>query len=336
MKISSAVHYTLSACAAAAVLAGCSSVSQPPLSPSGATGSNLQSANGLQAFGQSGLPNRERSRSWMSPDTRGPLLYISDRGTNEVYAYSYKKKVLVGTLTGFNSPDGLCVDGSGNIFVTEFGAQDILEYAHGGTSPIATLSDAGEKPMGCSVDATTGNLAVTNFQNASRASGNVAVYQAASGTPTLYSDANIYNYLYCVYDTKSNLYIDGKTYNGLDAFAELPKNSATFTDLTLNATINYAEDIGWKNDELIVGNTYENNQIYWFKMKNGKGMQVGYPAALTHGYGILQFWIHGKVLIGALPSYPNVSFWNYPAGGLPIYDIGFGGSSEPVGVAVSP
>jgi hypothetical protein len=334
MKIASAIH-ALGVCGAAAILVGCGSVSQLPLGPSGTTGSNLQSVNGLRAFGKNGLPNRDRSRSWMSPDTKGPLLYVSDRGTDEVYAYSYKRKVLVGTLTGFDSPDGLCVDTAGDVFITEFGAQDILEYAHGGTTPIATLSDAGEKPMGCSIDPTTGNLAVTNFQNTSRVSGNVAVYVAASGTPTVYSDPSIYNYMYCVYDTKGNLYVDGKTYNGLDAFAELPINGSALTDITLGATINYAEDIGWANDELVVGNTYQNNQIFWFKMKKGHGTQVGYPAGLTHGYGILQFWIRGKVLIGALPFYPNVSFWNYPEGGLPIYDIGFNGSSEPVGVTVS-
>lgn len=337
MKISNAIHRTLGACAAVAVLAGCSGLSQSPLSLSESPGSNQQSLDGLQTFGMSGFVNRDRSRSWMSPDVKkGALIYISDRGTNEVYAYSYKKKVLLGTLTGFNSPDGLCVDKAGDVFITEYNNADIIEYAHGGTTPIATLSDPGEKPMGCSIDAKSGNLAVTNFQNSSRESGNVAIYQAASGTPTLYSDSNIYNYLYCAYDTKGDVYVDGKTYNGLDAFAELPKNSATFTDITLNATINYAEDIQWKSDELVVGNTYENNQIYWFKIKNGSGTEVGYPAALTHGYGVLQFWIYGKALIVALPAYPNVSFYNYPAGGSPIYDIGFPGSSAPVGVTISP
>jgi len=337
MRILSVIHYTLGVCAAAAVLAGCSSLSQSPLSPSGPPGPNPQSLGGLQTFDVSGLANRDRRRSWMSPNVRkGALIYISDRGTNEVYAYSYKTKVLVGTLTGFNNPDGLCVDNAGDVFITEYDAADIIEYAHGGTTPIATLSDAGEKPMGCSIDAKTGNLAVTNFQDTSHGSGNVAIYQAASGTPTIYADPSIYNYLYCVYDGKGNLYVDGKTYNGLDSFAELPRNSATFTDITLNATINYAEDIQWKHGELVVGNTYQNNQIYWFKIKNGIGTEVGYPAALTHGYGVLQFWIGGKVLIGALPAYPNVSFWNYPAGGLPIYDIAFGSGSYPVGVTVSP
>jgi len=335
MKISSTIHCTLSSCAAAAVLAGCSSGAQAPLNPSEPPGASQQALS-APTFGMRVLGNTDHGRSWMSPNAKGALIYISDRGTNDVYIYSYKSKALVGTLTGFNTPDGLCVDSMGDVFITEYTGADILEYPHGGSTPIATLSDPGEKPMGCSVDAATGNLAVTNFQNASRASGDVAIYQAASGTPTLYSDPNIYNYLYCVYDTKSNLYVDGKTYNGLDAFAELANNSAAFTDITLNPTISYAEDINWKSGKLVVGNTYENNQIYWFKIKKGVGNAVGYPAALTHGYGVQQFAIYGKVLIGALPSYPNVSFWNYPAGGLPIYDIGFGGSSEPVGVVVSP
>ena len=334
MKTSSTIHWTLSTFAAAAVLAGCSSAAQAPLNPSGPPGSNQQLVS-ARPFDMRAL-TRDRSGSWMSPNAKGALIYISDRGTNEVYTYSYKSRALVGTLTGFNTPAGLCTDSAGDVFVTEYTGADILEYAHGGTTRIATLSDTGEKPMGCSIDAATGNLAVTNFQNASRASGDVAIYQDASGTPTLYSDPNIYNYLYCVYDTKSNLYVDGKTYNGLDAFTELANNSATFTDITLNPTISYAEDIQWKSGKLVVGNTYENNQIYWFKIKKGVGNAVGYPAALTHGYGVQQFAIYGKVLIGALPSYPNVSFWNYPAGGLPLYDIGFGGNSEPVGVVVSP
>ena len=322
MKISSAIRGTLGACVAVALLAGCSGLSQSPVNPSG------------QTFGLTG----DHSGSWISPDAKkNSLFYISDRGTNEVYIYSYKKRVLVGTLTGFNSPDGLCVDKAGDVFVTEFAASDIIEYAHGGTTPIATLSDSGEKPMGCAIDPKTGNLAVTNFQNVSHQSGDVAIYQNASGTPTLYADANIYNYLYPVYDTKGNLYVDGKTYNGLDAFAELSKNSSTFADLTLNATINYAQDIQWDsgNGELVVGNTYQNNQIYFFKIKDGIGTQIGYPSSLTHGYGILEFWIYKKVLIGALPSYPNVSFWNFPAGGLPLYDIGFPSSSAPVGVTIS-
>ena len=102
-----------------------------------------------------------------------------------VLVLSFPKGDLVGTLTGFSVPSGECVDESGDVFVADGGADTIREYAHGGTTPIATLNDPGE-PYGCSVDPTTGNLAVTN------GSDSVAIYPSAQGTPTLYSDPSIY------------------------------------------------------------------------------------------------------------------------------------------------
>ena len=69
-------------------------------------------------------------------------------------------------LSDSNSPYGECVDKAGDVFVADFGGNTgtpaILEYAHGGTKPIATLSDPGYYPESCSIDPTTGNLAVTN------------------------------------------------------------------------------------------------------------------------------------------------------------------------------
>jgi hypothetical protein len=320
MKIPRAIRHASGAFAAAVFLAGCSGASQ---SLPGVSGPNQQNAFG----------------SWASPKAAkaSKLLYVSDNGTNEVYFYSYPKDVLMGTLTGFSDPQGLCVDKAGDVFVANHGAADIIEYAHGGTSPIATLNDPGEEPMGCSVDPTTGNLAVTSAQSLpSRGAGNVAIYPGATGTPTFYSDPNIYNYLYCAYDTKGNLYVDGKTYpSGYDAFGELPSGSSSFNPITLNATINYAIAIQWDHGALVVGNTYENNQIYRFKIKRGNGTEIGSPAALTHGYGVEQFTIDGKVIIGPVPAYPYVAFWNYPAGGLPLKDIGFPGGSAPVGTAIS-
>ena len=66
-------------------------------------------------------------------------------------------------LTGFATPYGECVDEKGDVFILNFDGESIVEYAHGGTAPIATLNDPGEKPSGCSVNPATGDLAVTNF-----------------------------------------------------------------------------------------------------------------------------------------------------------------------------
>src|SRR5580692_4951794 len=47
--------------------------------------------------------------SWMSPAAkRSKLLYVSSVLSNDVYAYAYSTQKLVGTLTGFKTPYGLC------------------------------------------------------------------------------------------------------------------------------------------------------------------------------------------------------------------------------------
>ena len=67
-----------------------------------------------------------------------PLLYSSNALTNEVdvYAVNGKSNTLLGQLTGFNEPYGRRSDASGNVYVTNLMGNNILEYAHGGTSPI--------------------------------------------------------------------------------------------------------------------------------------------------------------------------------------------------------
>jgi sugar lactone lactonase YvrE len=46
--------------------------------------------------------------------------------------------------------DGACSDSAGNVFVTNW--TQVLEYQHGGISPVATLSLPGNQAAGCSVD----------------------------------------------------------------------------------------------------------------------------------------------------------------------------------------
>ncbi len=65
----------------------------------------------------------------------------------------------------------------------------VYEYSHGGTQSIATLSDPGS-PYGCSVDPTTGNLAVANTTSSGYYGyyGYVAIFPDAEGTATTYND----------------------------------------------------------------------------------------------------------------------------------------------------
>ncbi len=78
----------------------------------------------------------------------GSLLYVSDTESGDVYVFNYPKGTPAGTITGLTDPGGECVDAKGNVFVTNTGGSNVLEYAHGGTAPIATLKDPGFFPIG--------------------------------------------------------------------------------------------------------------------------------------------------------------------------------------------
>src|SRR5580700_10082829 len=149
MKRLSLGRYALSMGAAAAILAGCGG-SQPPIGAPGAMPQTSTIAT-----------HADRSGSWMLPEAkREDLLYISD--VYGVHVFSYPKGTHVGDLTGVASPQGLCTDREGNVFVTDLTVGYVYKYAHGGTRPIKVLYDiyVDFGPIDCSVDHVTGNLAV--------------------------------------------------------------------------------------------------------------------------------------------------------------------------------
>ncbi len=129
----------------------------------------------------------------------------------------------------------MCTDDHGDVFMTEIvdSTGRIVEYAHGGTHPIATLTDPGY-PMGCSVDPTTGDLAVANFATSSQ-SGGLAIYKSATGNPTSFTDPSFHTYSFCGYDDQGNLFVDGIGPEPSNSFklAELAKRSSSLTTVTL-------------------------------------------------------------------------------------------------------
>jgi hypothetical protein len=185
---------------AAIVVADCSAGSQAPSDPSQAV-----PASGRAAVSRSFSPVASRpaswspsqiarGKSWMKPNLgRQALMYVSNsnNGTVSVYAYNGgQSPSLVGTLTGFEYPATVCSDKNGNVYIGDFDTWTIYEYAHGGTTPIKTLDNNLSDATGCSVDPTTGNLAVVNYSSGiGNKNGNVAIYTNATGEPTYYQDA---------------------------------------------------------------------------------------------------------------------------------------------------
>jgi DNA-binding beta-propeller fold protein YncE len=249
--------------------------------------------------------------------TKGSLLYVSDTATNDVYFYTYPRGKFVGALTGFDYPQGLCADSRGDVFIDDANAHEILEYAHGGQTPIATLLDGTRDPEGCSVDPTTGNLAVTD-----NGPGSVAIYRNARGKPKHYHEPNQYyhlsQYFFCGYDDAGNLFVDGVNYSSSPTFkfAELPKGGKRLVNLVLDQSIGWPGGVQWDGRYLAVGDA-NSGIVYQFRISKKHGTLEG-TTPLEGSSGVNQFWIAGPRIIGPNANGINVMLWKYPVGGSPI------------------
>ena len=180
---------------------------------------------------------------------------------------------------------------SRNVFVTDFGASRILEYAHGGTSPSIRLTTRDMPRKIARFHPTTGNLAVVNYLSRQRSRfgpGNVAIYPNAIGLPTYYSAPNVAIYFYCGYDNSGNLYVDGGG-RGYWGFAELLRGASSLTDLTLNQKFKLPGAIQWDGSHLVVGDQ-DAHAIYEFAINGSKGTKVG-TTPLVGSSHVAQFWI---------------------------------------------
>jgi hypothetical protein len=271
--------------------------------------------------------------SWMDPAAKtGALLYASDSAANDVKVYSYPHGKLVGTLTGFQTPQGMCVDKKGDVYITNSGLAQILEYAHGGTASIATVSDPGETPIGCAVSPADGDLAATNIYNASNTNGSLAVYRRARGTPKIYTDSQMIHDYFCGYDSAGNLFVDGTkpTSYGF-VFAELPKGGNSLKNVTLNQSIGGPGGVQWDGKYIAIADQ-EAPVIYQFTVTGSTGTKEG--ETQTQGSSdVVQFFIQGGTVVGPNATSGQVMYWAYPGGGTQKKIIS--GFEVPIGTAIS-
>ena len=306
---------TLWVSAAITLLSGCSA--PPGQSPTATT----QSWRDIERHAVNG--------SWMEPEAKkGTLLYVSFEG-EAVNVYSYSTDRLVGQLTGFGDVAGLCSDKDGNVFATDTFSSVVYEFAHGGTQPIATLYSGTNdfRPIGCAVDPTTNNLAVTTADNHA-----IFIFKNESGTPTLYSNPYAYGQ-FCTYDDAGNLFTRGTTSH----IAELPKGSSTFQNLKLTER-NLKDLVGfvWDGKYLSVNDNINNghrdtNVNYRIHVADQTATIVG-KTRLRGAKFVFQFTIYNQQLIGADEQASKVSFWKYPNIGTPVKAISV---AAPLGLAIS-
>jgi len=306
---------TAGLCAALALLAGCGQSQVGTVAP--AEQNPLQSslvrahAGSTQAF-----------------------LYVANIKNNSITAYSYPAGKLLKKFSSFAWPKGLCANSKGDVWVANEGANRATEYPPDSGKHISELFDPGTRPSGCSVDPTTGNLAVANIGHTSGTPiGKLTIYPDAKLPATEYSDPNFYRYYYCGYDDKGNLFVDGIRRDNRFQFAELPKGSSSLVDVTINESITAPGVVQWDGTDVAVGDS-STDVIYRVSVSGSSGTVVG-TTTLDGGTGNV-FFIDGSDVIGETISKTGTSFaiWKYPAGGkgtsLDLSDL-----ASPAGVVIS-
>jgi hypothetical protein len=264
----------------------------------------------------------------MNPKARTEdLLYVADPGDNIIRVFSLVRGRQVGQLSENNEPNGACVDAQGRVFFPEFQGGKVVEYAHGRKGPKAFLNGTAGAAFSCSIDPTSGNLAVTNFVGSGNTQGNVMIYQRARGAPLTYTDPNIYKYFFCGYDVRGNLFVDGQAQSPpVFKFAELAKGSSMFTDITLNRNINWPGQVQWDGQYMAIGDQ-TTTSIYRFLISGSAGTLQG-TTILTGASNVQDFWLHGPHVIASnefnvnSQGYTEALFYKYPAGGAPIKTVG--------------
>jgi hypothetical protein len=316
---------TLPACGASRSFDGSFGLSQNSAHIVTARGAVLDRSGGVSRMGAA--PGRSGGASWMDPEAKaGDLMYVSSYPDDAVYVYTYPALKKAGKLTYLSYPDGLCTDKKGNVFVVNNRpGKGIVEYAHGGKSPIGYLDDGAEYAVSCDVDPVTGNVAVSNYDSISYDPGSVAIYPKAQNNPTYYTDPNISVMLFCGYDNKGNLFVDGLTPAYENFFAELPKGKSKFTFIDVKggaSQFGYPGTIRWDGTHVVVGNqryqsigsSYYDSAI---EITTGAGGKIVKTIVLKGSTDVQGFAIDGKTLIGADVYLGLVAFYPYPGNGKP-------------------
>jgi hypothetical protein len=298
MNLLSSRRSALGACAAAIILVGCGG-SQPI--PEG------------QSSAFAGLKTQQVRPAHKSKSS--DLFYASTR-SRKVFVATYPQGKYVGTLhVSGGTTIGLCSDKNGNVFVpvqNSSGTATIYEFNHDGHK-INRLSDPGPA-MGCSVDPTTGNLAVANAKSG------VAVYANAQGDATLLTSSAAYS---CTYDDSGNLFVR-QSYNVV-GLGEYPTNG-NFQSISFKKPIGDGNDHGtniqWDGKYVAVTYVSSHGAITVYRVKvSGSSGTVASTITLEskkkhdRGYDAIS-WIQGKkIMMPISQDGKHLGMWGYPKGG---------------------
>jgi hypothetical protein len=253
--------------------------------------------------------------------TSGALIYASAANGHGIYAFSYPDGKLVRKIkspAGTIALQGLCTDTkTGNVFVTSLSkpvgsgsaAGYVYVYARNSPKIIKALSLSRERPFGCSVDPTSGTLAVSG-------TGSLETFTRGSYDVTQYYSYTIQNYYYCAYDNKGNLFVNGQGAGTQMYLAEVEAGSKDLQQITLNKYVSVSGmgQLQWDGTYVALENVTA-GAIYRLSV-SGSNAKVVQTVRLDGFNGWDLSAIDGtSVLVPTGLSGTAIGFWKYPDGG---------------------
>jgi hypothetical protein len=285
-------------------------------------------------------------------------LFVSDPSASVLEIFSLPNLVAKATIAGLSRPRGLCPDGNGNVWVANYGTQQMFKYSSTGTLT-ATLNDPSGFPFACSIDRGphhSHDLAAANIRNTS-GPGETEIWIDGVGIPLPSKD---YVPMPTVrgeaYDTHSNLFVDGQTNTGAFVLGELPAGSSTITGITVTGgTIHLPGMLQWDEHDhyLAVGDrrcdSPRSTCVYHMSISGSTGTITGKTKFKAFNGHVICDMAQGEIYDSAGVTYlaggddesacgyaaTSVNRWAFPAGGLPTSNNHSITLTHPFGTAVS-
>jgi hypothetical protein len=256
-------------------------------------------------------------------EAKQDLLYVSaSDGSPNLLVLTYPQGQLIGGTVLDGIPDGVCSDKNGNVYVTAVESTSIYEFAHGDTTPYRTLVQPDYFTSGCSVDATSGDLAVADFSLSGPPGkhGGVSIFSNATGTPKVYKTSKISWYEGCAYDGQGNLFVVGIHGRNLDGpkdrvvVAELPKGGNSLDVVTTPQQFYRSGKISWDGTFIVLSS--DSKPIVYRYRSSANGLLFKNSVSLDGGATAAPFWIQkNKIISGGYNGNYFVGIWRYPQGG---------------------
>jgi hypothetical protein len=208
------------------------------------------------------------------------------------------------------------------VFVVQGAYESVSEYSHRGKL-LQTLPTY-DVPQSCSIDPTTGNLAVPTVDYSC-----VYVYPGAQPPAQSVCNDEFVIVGLCAYDSQGNLFLDGAAGGGphhsyRPGLAELPKGSATFNNYLLSGSRFRDQDydsVNWDGTYVTLSNP-STHSIYRVQISHkvkivGRTRVPGWVGGFCCNVGGQQTWLKDGKFIAQWGSNPQLAVWSYPNGGKP-------------------